>query len=423
MWAEESNFYHIYPLGFCGAKDYNSFEGNIEHNLYKVENQIEHLKNMRIDAVYFGPLFESTKHGYDTADYYKIDSRLGTNDEFAELCKNLHYNGMRIVLDGVFNHVGRDFWAFQDVRQNKGHSSYVDWFYIKWDCNDSYNDGFQYQDWEGCNDLVKLNLKNNYVKEHIFNAIRFWIEKFDIDGLRLDVAYCLDKDFLKELHNFTKSLKLDFWLLGEVIHGDYSQYLNDNMLDSITNYECFKGLYSSFNDKNMFEIAHSIKRQNTLYKGKHLYSFLDNHDVSRISTNLKDKRDLKLIYSMLFTMSGIPSIYYQSEFGIDGDKNDGDKALRPQEKFIKYNDLTNHIKNLCEINKRFKVFSYGEYEEVKLENEFYCFARRLNEEKALCCFNVSDKEKNFNYDGLQICLPPKSEQIFVNNNCVSFEKG
>ncbi len=423
MWAEESNFYHIYPLGFCGAKDYNSFEGNIEHNLYKVENQIEHLKNMRIDAVYFGPLFESTKHGYDTADYYKIDSRLGTNDEFAELCKNLHYNGMRIVLDGVFNHVGRDFWAFQDVRQNKGHSSYVDWFYIKWDCNDSYNDGFQYQDWEGCNDLVKLNLKNNYVKEHIFNAIRFWIEKFDIDGLRLDVAYCLDKDFLKELHNFTKSLKLDFWLLGEVIHGDYSQYLNDNMLDSITNYECFKGLYSSFYYKNMFEIAHSIKRQNTLYKGKHLYSFLDNHDVSRISTNLKDKRDLKLIYSMLFTMSGIPSIYYQSEFGIDGDKNDGDKALRPQEKFIKYNDLTNHIKNLCEINKRFKVFSYGEYEEVKLENEFYCFARRLNEEKALCCFNVSDKEKNFNYDGLQICLPPKSEQIFVNNNCVSFEKG
>ena len=156
MWAEESNFYHIYPLGLCSANAKNRFNGEIKHNLYKIEEQIEHLKTLGISAVYFGPIFESSVHGYDTADYYKIDSRLGTNDDFRELCLKLHNNGIKIVVDGVFNHVGRDFWAFKDVKINKNNSQYCDWFYIDFSLNNSYNDGFSYQDWEGCNDLVKI---------------------------------------------------------------------------------------------------------------------------------------------------------------------------------------------------------------------------------------------------------------------------
>ncbi|MGN1125425.1 MAG: alpha-amylase family glycosyl hydrolase [Candidatus Gastranaerophilaceae bacterium] len=423
MWAEESNFYHIYPLGLCASSERNNFDGSINNSLYKIEEQIEHLKNLGINAIYFGPLFESSAHGYDTADYYKIDSRLGSNENFERLGKKLHENGIKYVVDGVFNHVGRDFWAFKDIKANKKSSNYCDWFFINWNCNNRYNDGFSYQDWEGCDDLVKLNLKNPYVKEHLFNAVKFWIEKFDIDGLRLDVAYCLDKDFMKELHNFTKNLKNDFWLLGEAVHGDYNSLANPEMLDSVTNYECYKGLYSSFNDKNMFEIAHSVKRQENLYKGKHLYSFLDNHDVSRIASSLKDKRDLKLVYSLMFVLPGVPSIYYQSEFGIEGAKSDGDKALRPKTRYIDYNDLTNHIKNLCELNKKYKSFSYGQYEEIKLTNEFFCFARNLNEENTICAINISDKEEHLNYQGLEITLPPKSEQIYINNTCVSFERG
>lgn len=423
MWAEESNFYHIYPLGLCASSERNCFDGSINNNLYKIEEQIEHLKNLGINAIYFGPLFESSAHGYDTADYYKIDSRLGSNENFERLGKKLHENGIKYVVDGVFNHVGRDFWAFKDIKANKKSSNYCDWFFINWNCNNRYNDGFSYQDWEGCDDLVKLNLKNPYVKEHLFNAVKFWIEKFDIDGLRLDVAYCLDKDFMKELHNFTKNLKNDFWLLGEAVHGDYNSLANPEMLDSVTNYECYKGLYSSFNDKNMFEIAHSVKRQENLYKGKHLYSFLDNHDVSRIASSLKDKRDLKLVYSLMFALPGVPSIYYQSEFGIEGAKSDGDKALRPKTRYMDYSDLTNHIKNLCELNKKYKSFSYGQYEEIKLTNEFFCFARNLNEENTICAINISDKEEHLNYQGLEITLPPKSEQIYINNTCVSFERG
>ena len=423
MWAEESNFYHIYPLGLCASSERNNFDGSINNSLYKIEEQIEHLKNLGINAIYFGPLFESSAHGYDTADYYKIDSRLGSNENFERLGKKLHENGIKYVVDGVFNHVGRDFWAFKDIKANKKSSNYCDWFFINWNCNNRYNDGFSYQDWEGCDDLVKLNLKNPYVKEHLFNAVKFWIEKFDIDGLRLDVAYCLDKDFMKELHNFTKNLKNDFWLLGEAVHGDYNSLANPEMLDSVTNYECYKGLYSSFNDKNMFEIAHSVKRQENLYKGKHLYSFLDNHDVSRIASSLKDKRDLKLVYSLMFVLPGVPSIYYQSEFGIEGAKSDGDKALRPKTRYMDYSDLTNHIKNLCELNKKYKSFSYGQYEEIKLTNEFFCFARNLNEENTICAINISDKEEHLNYQGLEITLPPKSEQIYINNTCVSFERG
>ncbi len=419
MWAEESNFYHIYPLGLCGAQDKNRFNGEVQHNLYKIEEQVEHLKNLGINAIYFGPIFESTEHGYDTADYYKIDSRLGTNEEFKELCLKLHNNGIKIVIDGVFNHVGRDFWAFKDVQINKEKSQYYDWFYIDFGSNSSYNDSFSYQDWEGCNDLVKLNLKNSKVREHILYAVKYWVETFDIDGLRLDVAYCLDEDFIRELHTFSKILKQDFWLLGEAVHGDYNRLVNSEMLDSVTNYECYKGMYSSFNDKNMFEIAHSVKRQETLYNGKRLYSFLDNHDVSRIASSLNNKKWLKLVYSLMFTLPGVPSIYYQSEFGIEGTKSQGDKALRPSSKFFDYGDLTNHIKNLCDLNKRFKAFIYGQYEEIKLKNEFFCFARKLNDESAVCAINISNQPEQISYNGLEAVIPPNCERIFVNNQCVS----
>jgi len=171
--------------------------------------------------------------------------------------------------------------------------------------------------------------------------------------------------------------------------------------------------------KNMFEIAHSVKRQETLYSGKRLYSFLDNHDVSRIASSLNNKKWLKLVYSLMFTLPGVPSIYYQSEFGIEGTKSQGDKALRPSSKFFDYGDLTNHIKNLCDLNKRFKAFIYGQYEEIKLKNEFFCFARKLNDESAVCAINISNQPEQISYNGLEAVIPPNCERIFVNNQCVS----
>lgn len=408
MNAEKSIFYHIYPLGFCGNE-----------GIKKVINSIEHIKYTGANAVYFSPVFESLHHGYDTSDYYKIDRRLGTNEDFKEVCSALHANDISIVLDGVFNHVGRDFWAFQDVKTHKGNSRYCDWFKLHWNCNNRYDDGFAYEDWEGCDDLVKLNLQNPEVKSHLFEAVRFWVENFNIDGLRLDVAYCLDLDFLRELHNFCKTLKPNFWLMGETLHGDYNTWMNPEMLDSVTNYECYKGLFSSCNDKNMFEIAYSMNRQKSLYGGKFLYNFVDNHDVNRISTNLKDKRDLKLIYTLLFCMPGIPSVYYGSEIGLEGDKNlCGDRVLRPYLENIFGNDLTEHISRLSSLRKENEAFVYGEYKQLQLTNEVLVFSREMNNEKVVCAINIGEKDFRFSGADVEAVLPPKSSHVFVNGHCV-----
>lgn len=310
MWAYESVFYQIYPLGFCGAPFEN--DGILTHRILKVNDWIEHIKNLGANAIYFSPVFESDTHGYNTRNYKKIDCRLGTNDDFKEVCKNLHKNNIKVVIDGVFNHVGRGFWAFQDVLQNRENSRYRDWFFIDFNGNSNYNDGLWYEGWEGNFDLVKINLRNEEVINHIFECIKLWIDEFDIDGLRLDVAYCLDKDFLKRLRSYTDSLKNDFLLLGELLHGDYNQFVNDDMLHSCTNYECYKGIYSSFNSMNMFEIVHSLLRQFgpeqwTLYRGKHLLSFVDNHDVSRIASILTNEKHIPLTYGMIFGMPGIPA--------------------------------------------------------------------------------------------------------------------
>ena len=371
MWAYESVFYQIYPLGFCGAPFEN--DGVLEHRILKVNDWIPHIKKLGANAIYFSPVFESDTHGYNTRDYTKIDTRLGTNEDFATICDNLHKEGIKVVLDGVFNHVGRGFWAFQDVLEKKWDSPYKDWFHISFDGNSNYNDGLWYEGWEGNYDLVKLNLRNEDVIQHIFAAIKGWVEEFDIDGLRLDVAYCLDHDFLRRLRSFCDSLKPDFFLVGETLHGDYNQWMNDSMLHSVTNYECYKGLYSSFNSMNMFEINHSLLRQFgpdnwTLYKGKHLLCFVDNHDVTRIASILTNEKHLPLIYGMLFGMPGIPCVYYGSEWGAKARKEEGDPALRACFDAPEWNDLSETISRLSEIKKNSEALNYGSFRSVLLTN-------------------------------------------------------
>ena len=181
MWAYENVFYQIYPLGFCGAPFEN--DGVLEHRILKVNDWIPHIEKLGANAIYFSPVFESDTHGYNTRDYTKIDTRLGTNEDFQSVCKNLHKAGIKVVLDGVFNHVGRGFWAFQDVLEKRWDSPYKDWFHISFDGNSNYNDGLWYEGWEGNYDLVKLNLRNEDVIQHIFSCIKGWVEEFDIDGL------------------------------------------------------------------------------------------------------------------------------------------------------------------------------------------------------------------------------------------------
>ena len=396
MWAYESVFYQIYPLGFCGAPFEN--DGVLTHRIKKVEEWIPHMKRLGINAIYFSPVFESDTHGYNTRDYKKIDVRLGTNEDFKEVCDKLHENGIRVVLDGVFNHVGRGFYQFQDVIKNRENSPYLNWFHINLSGNSGYNDGLWYEGWEGNYDLVKLNLQNNEVVEHILDAVKYWIDTFDIDGLRLDVAYCLDENFVRRLRSFTDSQKQDFFLLGEMLHGDYNRLMNDAMLHSATNYECYKGLYSSFNSMNMFEIIHSLLRQFgpenwTLYKGKHLLSFVDNHDVTRVASILQNDKHLPLIYALCFGMPGIPCVYYGSEWGEEGVKApDNDYALRPCFEEPKPNELTDFIKELIEVRRNSDALCNGSYRNVVITNHQLIFERHTDNERVLVAINAGDSE-------------------------------
>lgn len=396
MWAYESVFYQIYPLGFCGAPFEN--DGVLEHRIKKVNDWIPHIKKVGANAIYFSPVFESDTHGYNTRDYTKIDTRLGTNEDFAEVCDNLHKEGIKVVLDGVFNHVGRGFWAFQDVLKNREQSPYVNWFgRIAFDGNSNYNDGLWYEGWEGNYDLVKLNLRNEDVINHIFDAIRGWVKEFDIDGLRLDVAYCLDHDFIRRLRRFCDELKPDFFLLGETLHGDYNQIMNDEMLHSVTNYECYKGLHSSFNSMNMFEINHSLLRQFgpenwTLYKGRHLLSFVDNHDVTRVASILNNKKHLPLIYALAFGMPGIPCAYYGSEWEAEGRKEDGDPALRVSFDEPQWNELTDFIAKLSAAKKSSKALQYGNFNSTVLTNGQCVFQREWEGERVYVTINATDQD-------------------------------
>ena len=401
MWAYESVFYQIYPLGFCGAPFEN--DGVPEHRILKVNDWIPHIEKLGANAIYFSPVFESDTHGYNTRDYTKIDTRLGTNEDFQSVCENLHKAGIKVVLDGVFNHVGRGFWAFQDVLEKRWDSPYKDWFHISFDGNSNYNDGLWYEGWEGNYDLVKLNLRNEDVIQHIFSCIKGWVEEFDIDGLRLDVAYCLDHDFLKRLRSFCDGLKPDFFLVGETLHGDYNQWMNDSMLHSVTNYECYKGLYSSFNSMNMFEINHSLLRQFgpdnwTLYKGKHLLSFVDNHDVTRVASILSNENHLPLIYALAFGMPGIPCVYYGSEWGAKARKEEGDPALRACFEKPEWNDLTTFISRLAEAKKHSDALNYGDFRSVLLTNRQCIFERKTDSARVLVAINADDQPFMAHFD-------------------------
>ncbi len=402
-WYDEAVFYHIYPLGLAKAPKQNSY-GTPEHRLNTLLPWISHIKKIGCNALYIGPLFESVGHGYETTNYKKLDSRLGTNVDLTAFVAECHNQGIKVVLDGVFNHTGRDFFAFQDLKQNREHSAYKDWYCnINFWGNTEYNDGFSYENWGGHNLLVKLNQHNPAVKDYICNVIRFWVSEFDIDGIRLDAADVLDFEYMKALRRTANEVKPDFWLMGEVIHGDYTRWVNEGTLHCVTNYTLHKALYSGHNDHNYFEIAHTVKR---LYEmggnridGLRLYNFADNHDVERIYTKLSKKEHFTPVHILLYTLPGIPSIYYGSEFGIEGKKERfSDDSLRPALSLSDYsnaaekNPRTRLIAALGKVRQHTAALSYGDYKELLLTNRQYAFSRNYNGVSAVITVNNDDSD-------------------------------
>lgn len=418
-WIENSIFYHIYPLGFCGAPQQNDFTSSPINRLEKVESWLDHIQGLGANALYLGPLFESTRHGYDTADYYHIDRRLGDRAALRRLSDAMHQRGMRLVLDGVFNHVGRDFWAFRDVRERGQASPYQDWFRgLTFNAHSPYGDPFTYESWSGHYSLVRLNQGSPAVREHLFEAVRMWVEELGIDGLRLDVADSLEPDFRRALSTFCKGLRSDFWLMGEVIHGNYSEWANPEMLDSVTNYEVYKSLYSSHVDRNYFELAYALNRQsgeNGLYSDRLLYTFADNHDVDRVAEKLKDPAHLYPLYLLLFTMPGVPSIYYGSEWGIGGRRTEAsDEALRPCLNLSQllqsspHPILPNIIARLVGLRHSVSALRTGAYRQLDVRSEQFAFLRQSEQGSAVVAINMANTPAEFD-----LSLPPGSPSSYT----------
>ncbi len=385
----------MYPLGMTGAPRENREEQTI-HRFSQLNQWIPHIHALGCTAVYIGPLFESSTHGYDTRDYKLVDRRLGDNDDFKEFVSLCHQSGIKVVVDGVFNHTGREFFAFQSLQKEGPSSPYRDWYKgVNFGWGSPLGDSFSYEAWQGHFELPCLNLQNPAVKDYLFQVIHFWIQEFDIDGIRLDCANVLDFTFMKDMRRATESMKKDFWLMGEVIHGDYARWVNPEMLHSVTNYELHKSLYSGFNDHNFFEIAHNVRRLEAIHRK--LYTFVDNHDEDRIASKLKDKNHLMPIYLCLLTLPGIPSIYYGGEWAVEGTRTrTSDQALRPalsadQDKEL-HCALTDWIACLGKIHGENPEYHDGIYQELLLTNRQYAFARRA--EKSICITAVNNDSQD-----------------------------
>ena len=399
-------FYHIYPLGACGAPRRNDFYTEPVPRLRQMLGWLDHIQAMGFNAIYLGPVFESSSHGYDTANYYEVDRRLGTNQDLQDFSRELKTRNMALVLDGVFNHVGRDFWAFRDLLAHCENAQWKDWFAgLRFDQHSPFGDPFSYEAWSGHFDLVKLNLANPAVKEHLFGAIKMWKETFEIDGIRLDAADSLSFDFMRDLRVFCNQLDPNLWLMGEVIHGDYRNWANPETLHATTNYELYKGLWSSLNDGNFFELAYSLNRQfgpaGIYLDLKTQYNFVDNHDVTRILNQLRDRAHLGLIHLLLYCVPGLPSVYYGSEFGFEGIKQSDDWNLRPPFDLANLQkgedpDLRDLIKRLANLRQSVLPLREGDYRELVVSARQFAFARQAGDELAVVLVNSGAEPAEIN---------------------------
>jgi cyclomaltodextrinase / maltogenic alpha-amylase / neopullulanase len=421
-WPMETTFYHIYPLGFAGAPYRNSKITKPGLGLKKISSWIDHMKQLGIGGLYLGPIFDSSSHGYDTKDYFKIDPRLGTMEDMLALSEGLKAAGIKLVLDGVFNHVGREFSHFIDLKTHGKNSLYTKWIKgLDFQTNNTYNDRFHYHDWGGCQELVKLNTPNKEVQDFFINVFTYWKDTLNFNGWRLDAADCLSKRFLRKLRKSVEERDAEFWLLGEVVFGNYKNIATPHKLHGVTNYEVYNGLHTSFNKMNFNKLESSLTRQSGkegIYKNIQLYNFADNHDVNRVASSIREPRHLKLLYTILFTIPGIPSIYYGSEWGIKGKRSKtSDRKLRPSLELKKMKSSSPHpllqeqISKLASLRQQLSPLNHGEYETIFLKKSLFIFKRSLSMTDVIVVINIHDKEIKVSFSGRNKVCPPLKDLL------------
>lgn len=387
-------------MGFFNAPDKLAGLKGVNNSILHLRNYYDYLVDLGVNLIQFGPLFKSESHGYDTIDYFSLDPRLGTKEDFKSVVGELHDLGIKVIVDGVFNHVARNFFAFQDVIKNGQNSAYKDWFYINFSNKSKMGDHFNYKDWEGHASLVKLNVENPEVKKYLFEAVTYWMKEVKIDGWRLDVSYLLPQSFLKEFRVVCKNINPDCLLVGEMIHGEYTQWVGKDLLDTGTSYQIHKSIWSAVKSKNMHEIKNVLDMNFNSKRGKikelYLMNFLGNHDTDRIASVVK-KEDLIPTFLILFTLNGFPKIYYGDEYGMVGKKTkytDADvrRPMIPLNDISSQNiDLLNNIKRFAQLRNSNDCLKYGKVNSFYADPECFAFARITEKEFLLIVVSIHEE--------------------------------
>ncbi len=324
-WVDHAVFWHVYPLGFAGAeRTAGPRDEPVTRRLRLLAAWLDYAVELGCSGLLLGPVFASQTHGYDTIDHFRIDPRLGDEDDFDALVSAADQRGLRIILDGVFNHVGRGFPAFQAALDGGPGTPAARWF--KRD-----HDGGDFSVFEGHHHLVEFDHDEPAVLGYVIEVMNYWLGR-GAAGWRLDAAYAVPPSFWSKALPAVRETFPDAWFLGEMIHGDYAAYAAESGLDSITQYEVWKAIWSSLNDRNFFELDHALRRYNDFLDGVHAQTFAGNHDVTRLATVLNDDRHFGHALAVLFCVGGVPSVYYGDEHGFRGLKEHregGDDEIRP----------------------------------------------------------------------------------------------
>lgn len=418
-WIQDAVFYQIFPDRF-----YNGDPGNDPTNLEKwgskptlwgfqggdlrgVIQKLDYLLDLGITAIYFNPIFQSSSnHRYNITDYLRIDPRLGRQEDFLALLDAAHQNGIRVVLDGVFNHCGRGFFAFNDVLENQEHSPYLDWFHLNHIPPDAYSpgDAKDYEAWWKFKSLPKFNTDNPAVRKYILDVARYWIH-LGADGWRLDVPNEIDDPgFWEEFRAVVKAENPDAYLVGEIWDGD-PRWVGPGSFDGLMNYPVRDALIGLLTEKvSVDDFSTLITRQLNQYSRENVYAMynpLGSHDTVRILTALGgDLARLKMAYQFQMAYPGAPAIYYGDEVGLEGDKDPDCRKAFPWESGQWKGDLRKFIQRLIAIRRSRPELRRGSFQEIHQDTNrgAYVFARSLGETSLLVALNASSTRRSYRLD-------------------------
>ena len=375
-WVQHAIWWQVYPLGFVGAFPADPPPTADEHRLQRIVDWLDHAIELGASGIALGPVFASRTHGYDTVDHYRIDPRLGDDADFDHLIAEAHQRGLRVLLDGVFNHVSTDF-------------AQTSWFRRR---------GNGFDTFEGHGELIALDHDNPDVIAYTVDVMTHWLAR-GADGWRLDAAYAVPDRFWAQVLPRVREEHPDAWFVGEVIHGDYAAFVRASGFDSVTQYELWKAIWSSLNDGNFHELDWALVRHNEFLDDFVPLTFVGNHDVTRIASQLDNTRHLEHALVILLTTGGIPSVYAGDESGYRGVKEErfgGDDAVRPEFTAPLMgvdehgHDVYRLHQYLIGLRRRHPWLHTARTSPLRLTNTQYVYATRNGSDVLLVALNIDD---------------------------------